>query len=81
MYIQSLDYVRTSPTRNMPWIKRGMRVSVDGEEGRVVGGCDGGNIAVKFPDRRHVANCHPKWETVYYDKQGSVIADYREQQA
>lgn len=73
--MQSLDYVKTH--RNMPWIKRGMRVVFAGEEGRVAGGCDGGNIAVKFPDRNYTENCHPKWETVYYDKQGNVIADYR----
>lgn len=72
--MKSLDYIKTY--RRMPWIKRGMRVVVDGKEGHVAGGYQG-NIAVKFPDRRHTANCHPHWQTVYYDKTGNVIADYR----
>lgn len=66
MHVESLEYVRTY--RRMSWIKRRMSVIVDGKEGRVAGGCVGGNIAVKFPE----------WETVYYDGQGNVIADYRE---
>lgn len=73
--MQSLNYVKTY--RCMPWIKCGIRVIVDGKERHVAGGCDGGNIAVKFPDRRHTENCHPHWQTVYYGKQGNVIADYR----
>lgn len=71
----SLEYVKTY--RRMPWIKRGMRVVVNGKEGHVAGGHAGGNVAVKFPDRNYVANCHPWWETVYYDKKGNVVADYR----
>jgi hypothetical protein len=74
----SLDYVRTY--RGMPWIKRGMVVIVAGKEGHVAGGHGGGNIAVKFPERRRTANCHPQWETVYYDKAGQIVADYREAQ-
>jgi hypothetical protein len=76
MSLMKLDYVKKY--RNMPWIKRGMKVIVAGEEGHVAGGHDSGNIAVKFPKRSHTANCHPWWETVYYDKQGNIIADYRE---
>ena len=73
--MESLDYVKTY--RNMPWIKRGMKVVVDGKEGHVACGCNGGNIAVKFPNQKWTAKCHPQWETVYYDKSGNVIADYR----
>jgi hypothetical protein len=74
--MKSLDYVRIN--RNMPWITRGMKVVVNGRKGHVAGGHRGGNIAVKFPDQSWTSHCHPKWETVYYDKDGNVIADYRE---
>src|SRR5258708_4405892 len=47
-YMVSLEYVKKY--RQMPWIKRGMRVVVSGEEGHVAGGQGGGNIAVKFPN-------------------------------
>ncbi|PFM49596.1 hypothetical protein COJ45_07055 [Bacillus cereus] len=68
--------------RNMPFLKRGMKVVVDGNKGRVTSGNRSGNINVVFEDAekygKHSHNCHPKWETVYFDKEGEVIADYRE---
>lgn len=72
----SLAYVKER--RGMPFIKRGMRVKVDGKMGSVTAGNRSGNINVRFDGFKHTENCHPKWETVYYDKEGNVIADYRE---
>lgn len=71
----SLAYVKEQ--RGMPFIKRGMRVKVDGQMGNVTSGNRSGNINVRFDDSKHPANCHPKWETVYFDKDGNVLADYR----
>lgn len=41
--------------------KRGMRVTVDGKPGTVVGvkNC---YIRVKFDDRKFPVNCHPTWK-------------------
>ncbi|MDA1915035.1 hypothetical protein PDK20_27155 [Bacillus cereus] len=67
--------------RNMPFLKRGMTVVVDGHKGRVASGNRSGNVNVIFEDTstfgKHSHNCHPKWETVYYSKDGNVVADYR----
>lgn len=73
----SLAYVKER--RNMPFIKRGMSVEVDGQMGKVTSGNHSGNINVLFVDTKYPVNCHPQWETRYFDKDGNVIADYRNQ--
>ncbi|WP_182006372.1 hypothetical protein [Priestia aryabhattai] len=76
----SLSYIKER--RNMPFIKRGMRVEVDGNMGRITAGNRSGNINVIFDDTetfgKHSHNCYPQWETRYFDKEGNVLADYRE---
>lgn len=72
----SLAYVKER--RNMPFLKRGMAVEVDGKNGIVTAGNSSGNINVRFEGMKFSVNCHPKWETRYFDKEGNVIADYRE---
>jgi hypothetical protein len=74
----SFDEVRK--WRNMPWLKRLMKVEVNGKMGKVTG-THGLNILVKMDSPEHQAyngNNHPHWETRYFDKEGKVIADYRE---
>ncbi|WP_229386640.1 hypothetical protein [Lysinibacillus sphaericus] len=65
--------------RNMPWLKRGMRVEVAGEMGVVTSGNCSLNINVRLDGLKYSQNCHPHWETRYFDKDGKVIADYRKQ--
>lgn len=72
----SLTYVKER--RNMPFIKRGMSVEVDGQIGKVTSGNYSGNINVLFDGTKSSVNCHPKWETRYFDKKGNVVADYRD---
>lgn len=63
--------------RGMPFLKRGMRVEVDGKMGVVTSGNRSLNINVRLDGEKHSGNCHPKWQTRYFDKKGNVIADYR----
>lgn len=72
----SLAYIKER--RNMPFIKRGMKVEVDGQLGKVTAGNRSGNINVLFDGAKFPVNCHPKWRTRFFDKEGNVIADYRE---
>lgn len=72
----SLAYIKER--RNMPFIKRGMRVEVDGRMGKVTSGNHSGNINVLFDDLKYTVNCHPKWMTRYFDESGNVLADFRE---
>lgn len=62
--------------RQMPFLKRGMRVEVDGDMGVVTAGNPSLNINVRFDGKNYSENCHPHWETRYFDKDGNVIADY-----
>lgn len=65
-------------SRNMPFLKLGMRVRLEGRgDGIIVGGNDGANLDVRFGHERHISNCHPQYEMVYFSSDGSIIADYR----
>ena len=67
----SLSYI-------LPFLKRGMRVEVNGRMGVVTSGNGSGNIDVRFDGERLSVNCHPHWRTRYFDEEGNVIADYYE---
>lgn len=67
--------------RNMPWLRRGMRVELHKDtgvkKGRVTGGNTMANIQVRFDGENFSRNCHPHWQMVYFEASGTVIADYR----
>lgn len=67
--------------RNMPFIYHGMRIEVCGKPGVIVGAGSGANLSVVFDGKWHTSNCHPWYETVYYDNAGNVVADYRAKKA
>jgi hypothetical protein len=77
--MNSFDYLKTSPYRNMPWIKRGMRCNMDGKWGTVTAG-DGASVRVCFDDKKRTVTCHPHWQMTYYDANGNIVKDYKEQQ-
>ncbi|MEK4761185.1 hypothetical protein MHH85_13110 [Viridibacillus sp. FSL E2-0187] len=47
--------------------------------GIVTSGNDSLNINVRYESNIFSQNCHPQWETRYFDKDGVVIADYRKE--
>lgn len=67
--------------RGIDFAKIGMQVEVDGDIGTIVGMNDSANLDVTFANQqrygKHKHNCHPTWETRYFDADGSVLADYR----
>ncbi|MCL5117030.1 MAG: hypothetical protein M1272_07770 [Firmicutes bacterium] len=73
--MSSLVLVREK--RGLPFLKRGMRVMVNGRMGHVTSGY-GLNIMVRFDGLKFSQNCHPEWRTVYYDEEGTVVADFRD---
>lgn len=73
--MSELNYIRN--VRGLAFVEIGMRVEVSGRNGVIVGSNDSGNLEVQFVDNDYATNCHPTWETVYYGKDGNVIADYR----
>jgi len=63
--------------RNMPWLERSMRVVVQGKEGRVSTSFGSGYLQIYTYEDQHLGLYHPTWETVYYNDQGEILADYR----
>lgn len=70
--------------RDMDWVRLGMQVEVAGDMGTIVGMNSGANLDVVFANRlkygKGPSNCHPWWETRYFDVDGTVIKDYRRHQ-
>lgn len=75
----AISLKRVKEKRSMDFLKRGLTVVVNGKTGVVVSGNDSLNINVRFEGNSYSQNCHPKWETCYYDKNGEIIADYRKE--
>ncbi|MBB5610592.1 MULTISPECIES: hypothetical protein [unclassified Janthinobacterium] len=69
--------------RGMEWVRLGMQVEVAGSMGTIVGMNSSANLDVVFANRlkygKGPSNCHPWWETRYFDRDGTVIKDYRRQ--
>lgn len=74
--MNSFEYLRTSPVRNMPWIKRGVRCEMGGKPGVVTAG-DGGYIRVRLNGEKRSGRYHPHWQAVYYNEDRSILKDYR----
>lgn len=68
--------------RGIDFARIGMQVEVDGNMGTIVGMNRSANLDVRFVNElkygKGVQNCHPTWETRYFDAAGNVIADYRQ---
>lgn len=74
--------LRVGELRGLPMrLYRGMTIEVDGERGLIVDGNDSLNLDVCFERSGQTHNCHPTWETAYFDKSGAVVADYRSAKA
>ncbi|MET3290592.1 UNVERIFIED_CONTAM: hypothetical protein ABID98_003162 [Brevibacillus sp. OAP136] len=74
------QFERNCVYRNIPFAYQGMRIEVAGKMGTIVGSNNSCNLDVVFEDRWYAENCHPWWETRYFDEAGNVIKDYRGKQ-
>ena len=77
LFSDTEQFDRNKEYRNIPFAYQGMRISVCGKMGTIVGSNSSCNLDVVYDGNWHTNNCHPWYETVYYDRDGSVIADYR----
>jgi hypothetical protein len=68
-------------TRGIDFARIGMMVEVNGEIGTIKGMNSSANLDVVFANQakrgKGSHNCHPTWETRYFDAAGAVVADYR----
>ena len=63
----------------MPFVKRGMRIKHDGRNGRVSGANSSCNLNITFDGLNYSQNCHPYWKMQYFDGNGKIIAEYKDQ--
>ena len=61
----------------MPWIKRGLICEINGKCGVVTAG-DGSYVRVRYDGDKHSVRCHPHWQAVYYNDDGTILKDYRD---
>lgn len=71
-----LDRIRKM--RDLPFIKRGMRVEVDGRPGRICSGNNSLNLNIRLDGEKRPRNCHPYYRVKYFDRDGNVIKDFGE---
>jgi hypothetical protein len=58
--------------RRLHFLKKNMRVEVDGKPGRVVGNY-GHNLLVKLDNIKRSCNCHPHFKVKYFNDNGELI--------
>lgn len=72
-------FERVREYRRISFAVQGMRIDVDGQLGYIVGGNCHSNLDVLMDGTTYVQNCHPHWETTYYNLDGTVAAEYKKQ--
>lgn len=72
----SFDYIKSY--YGLDFIKRGMEVEVyNGKRGRITSAY-GSSVRIRLDGEKNPGHYHPTWEIIYFDSDGSIIADYRE---
>ena len=64
--------------REMPFVKRGMRVQYKEKWGRVAGANRSCNLNIIFDGEKISKNCHPRCAMRYFDKTGAMVAEYEQ---
>ena len=54
----------------------GMKISVGGTMGIIIGANSSSNLDVNFGNGQK-SNCHPWSDTIYYDEDGTIIKSYK----
>jgi len=72
----------TKKWRGLDFAYLGMTVDVCGKKGVIVGGNRSLNLNVLFDyskETQRIDNCHPWYETTFYDNKGDIIRDYKKE--
>ena len=62
--------------RGIEFAKIGMKISVSGTMGIIIGANNSSNLDVNFGNGQK-SNCHPWYETIYYADDGTIIKSYK----
>lgn len=77
MFGDKKQFDRMCDLRGITFAYQGMKMEVCGKSGIIVGSNSSLNLQVAFDNEPwETANCHPHYETIYYDKDGNVVANY-----
>ena len=71
-------FERVIANRNITFAKIGMKISVAGKIGKIIGANSSMNLDVDFLGDGTKSNCHPTWETIYFDENDFVIKSFSE---
>lgn len=80
LFVDKEQFDRMKGMRGIEFAYQGMRIEVAGKMGTIVGSNQSLNLDVVFDGSYYKSNCHPWWETVYFDRKGNVVADYRKKE-
>lgn len=67
------QFKRVCANRGIPFAYMGMKIEVAGKKGTIVGANDSCNLQVVMDGEWAARNCHPWWETRYFDEEGTVV--------
>lgn len=67
---------RVIEQRDILFAKIGMKISVAGKIGKIIGANSSMNLDVDFIGDGTKSNCHPTWETIYYDENDVVLKTF-----
>lgn len=68
----------TVEKRGIPFANIGMRIELEGKRGIIKGVNNSANLDVIFDGEKAKTNCHPTWEMIYFNNNGSICKDFRE---
>lgn len=63
--------------RGIQFCYQGMVIDVDGQKGIIVGANNHCNLEVVMEGTTYAQNCHPTWQTTYYDDKMNVVKDFK----
>lgn len=66
------DFIRNAEYRNIPLVRCGMVIDVNGRRGIIVGHNSSANLDVLFDDGSR-GSCHPNWKTTYFKLNGDIL--------
>ena len=78
MNLEQEMFKDTVEQRGIPFATIGMRVELQGKRGTIKGVNSSANLDVLFDGEKHKSNCHPTWEMIYFNGNGSICKDFRE---
>lgn len=69
---------RVCEYRGVPKVTKGMKCSVDGRSGSIVGGNSSANFNVRMDDTGRVYNCHPYYKMQIFTETGLLYYDHEQ---